>query len=264
MLPAILGLGTAGLYATSASLLLHRLQKRDGAKGIALAPAVLAVLLHAWLLTGDIFQAGGIDLGFFNALSLTGWLVVCMMLLMALRQPVENLGIGLLPIAALVICTKLLFADDTEGSVLSLGVQLHVLFSVTAYGMLALAATQSLLLALQNARLHQHHPGGIVRALPPLALMEILLFRMIGAGFLLLSLSLITGFIYIDDLFAQSLVHKTALSIAAWCLFAVLLGGRLRYGWRGKIAVRWTLSGFSLLILAYFGSKLVLELLLNR
>jgi len=269
MLPAILGLGSAGLYAASAGLLLYRLQHRDDdtqrSKRLALTLAALAVALHAWLLASDIFRVGGIDLGFFNALSLVGWLVAGMLVTLALRQPVENLGIGLLPLAALGVVVELLFTQrGGAASPLELGVKMHALFSVTAYGLLALAATQALLLALQNARLHAHHPGGFLRALPPLALMETLLFRMIGAGFVLLSLSLLTGFIFVEDLFAQHLVHKTALSLAGWGVFAALLTGRLLRGWRGRQAVRWTLTGIVLLILAYFGSKLVLELLLGH
>ncbi|MEQ1638294.1 MAG: cytochrome c biogenesis protein CcsA, partial [Methylococcales bacterium] len=94
--------------------------------------------------------------------------------------------------------------------------------------------------------------------------MESLLFQMIGTGMVFLSVSLISGFIFIENLFAQHLVHKTVLSILAWIIFTGLLFGRLRYGWRGKTAVKWTLSGFILLLLAYFGSKLVLELILHK
>jgi ABC-type uncharacterized transport system permease subunit len=89
--------------------------------------------------------------------------------------------------------------------------------------------------------------------------METLLFRIIALGYILLSLSLLSGVTYIDDIFAQHLVHKTVLSFAAWVVFAILLWGRWRFGWRGRTAVRWTLSGFGVLMLAYFGSKLVLE-----
>lgn len=265
MLPAILGLGSAGLYATSATLLYRRLSKREKQpkRGLVLFLAGLAALLHAWLLSQVILTPAGVDLNFFNALSLAGWLITTIMLIIAIRQPVENLGIGLFPATALIVCLELGFSDPHTISGLSLGVQLHILFSVTAYGMLALAATQSLLLAFQNARLHKHQPGGLIRALPPLALMESLLFQMIGAGFALLSLSLLTGFLYVDDLFAQRLVHKTVLSIGAWLFFATLLSGRQLYGWRGKVAVRWTLSGFGLLLLGYFGSKLVMEMLLS-
>jgi ABC-type uncharacterized transport system permease subunit len=94
--------------------------------------------------------------------------------------------------------------------------------------------------------------------------MESLLFQMLGAGIVFLTISLVSGFLFIEDLFAQHLVHKTVLSILAWVIFTGLLMGRRRYGWRGQTAIQWTLIGFVLLLLAYFGSKLVLELILHR
>jgi ABC-type uncharacterized transport system permease subunit len=94
--------------------------------------------------------------------------------------------------------------------------------------------------------------------------METLLFQMIATGLAFLTVALISGFVFIDDLFAQHLVHKTVLSIIAWIIFSGLLVGRVRYGWRGSIAIQWTLIGFVLLLMAYFGSKLVLELILKK
>jgi ABC-type uncharacterized transport system permease subunit len=90
------------------------------------------------------------------------------------------------------------------------------------------------------------------------------MFRLIAAGFGLLTLALITGFVFVTNLFTQNLVQKTVLSIIAWVLFGVLLFGRLRFGWRGRSAVRWTLSGFGILAVAYFGVKFVLEYLLGQ
>ena len=123
---------------------------------------------------------------------------------------------------------------------------------------------QAALLAIQDRHLHNRQPGGFVRSLPPLQTMESLLFQMIAIGFTLLTLALITGSLYLDDIFARHLAHKTILSIAAWIIFATLLWGRYHYGWRGRKAIRWTLGGFFMLMLAYFGSKLVLELVLKR
>jgi len=123
---------------------------------------------------------------------------------------------------------------------------------------------QAVLLAIQDHQLHNRHPGGFVRSLPPLQTMEVLLFEMIGAGFLLLTLALISGIVYLDNMFAQHLAHKTILSIAAWLVFGTLLWGRFRYGWRGRTALIWTLSGFVVLMLAYFGSKAVIELILSK
>ena len=104
----------------------------------------------------------------------------------------------------------------------------------------------------------------MLSAFPPLAVMERLLFQLIGAGFALLSATLLTGVVFVEDLFAQHLAHKTVLSIAAWVVFGMLLAGRWRWGWRGRRAVRLTLAGMGLLLLAFVGTKFVLEIVLQR
>ena len=137
-----------------------------------------------------------------------------------------------------------------------------ILLSICAHGVLGLAAMQAILLGFQHRLLHDRQPLRAVRALPPLYVMESLLFRMIWVGFALLTAALASGFVYLENLFAQQLVHKTVLTIAAWVLFGTLLGGHHWAGWRGPTAVRFTLGGFALLVLGYFGSKIVLELIL--
>ncbi len=94
--------------------------------------------------------------------------------------------------------------------------------------------------------------------------MEQFLFQLITAGVILLTLSLMTGFLYVEDLFAQHLVHKTVLSLAAWLVFSILLWGRWRFGWRGRKAIRWTMAGFAVLLLAYLGTKFVIEFVIAR
>jgi len=144
------------------------------------------------------------------------------------------------------------------------GVQLHIFYSILAYSILSISALQSIFLAIQDYQLHHKHPGWALQMLPPLQVMETLLVQMIGIGVILLTASLISGFIFLENIFAQHLVHKTVLSLFAWLIFVALLWGRWQYGWRGKTLVRWNLSGFFILMLAYFGSKLVLELVLKR
>jgi len=119
------------------------------------------------------------------------------------------------------------------------------------------------LLAIQDYHLRNRHPGGFIRSLPPLQTMEALLFEMILAGFILLTMALLTGFTFLEDMFAQHLAHKTILSIIAWLVFGTLLWGRFRSGWRGQKALIWTLAGFLVLMLAYFGSKFVVEMVLG-
>ena len=147
-----------------------------------------------------------------------------------------------------------------------LGIELlaHILLSAAAAGLLSVAAILVLLLAAQSARLRSRRPLGLLAVLPPLESLENAVFHMVLAGFVSLSLSLLSGFLFIQDLFAQHLVHKTVLSLAAWCIFGVLLVGRHRFGWRGRQALRFLLAGYVTLALAYFGSRFVLEALLGR
>ena len=141
----------------------------------------------------------------------------------------------------------------------TLALHLHVVLSVIGAGLLTLAAVQAVTLALQDALLHGKSANRLVQALPPLQTMERALFVLIALGFFLLSLSLLSGLLFVDDMMAQHLAEKTVLSVIAWTLFGGLLWGRWRRGWRGRTAVRWTLAGYGVLILAYFGTKLLLS-----
>lgn len=220
-----------------------------------------AVLLHAAVLVQKFYTFEGLNFGFFNAFSLLGWLIALLLLVTAVSKPLENLAVVILPAAALTLLLEMLFPSHhflPDGS--SPTLQLHILISVIAYSMLSIAALQAIVLAVQDRHLHNNQPGGLIRMLPPLQTMEDLLFQMIALGFVMMSLSLLSGFVYLEDMFAQHVVHKTVLSLISWLFFAVLLWGRWRYGWRGRRALRVTLSGFLSLLLAYFGSKLVLEL----
>ncbi len=264
----VLSVPAIALYLISAGLLSVRLARGDTAPGgriVALALGLVAVLLHGILLHRTLLIPNGVNLGFFNAASLIGWLVATLLMLAALRKPVENLGIVLLPLAAATIALEELFSERHVLHVLGTWqLQVHILLSVVAYSVLTIAMVQAVLLAIQNRHLRNRQPGGFIRALPPLQTMEALLFEMIAVGFAFLTLSLVTGMLFLEDIFAQHLVHKTVLSIVAWIVFAILLWGRWRFGWRGRIAIRWTLGGFVLLMLAYFGTKMVLELVLKR
>ena len=256
------------LYLLSAGLLLKRLASGFEAKRstgqIAIASGFFAAILHAIAVYNGVVVDDGLNLSFFLALSFTSWAAATLILFSSLRQPTENLGIAVFPFAALSLLLQ--NSQQTSGALLasaSSGLQLHILISIISYSLLTLAALQALLLAVQNKQLRNRHPGGFIRALPPLETMETILFPLIGIGYVLLSTSIISATPYTPDIFAQHLVHKTILSIAAWVVFAILLWGRWRFGWRGRKAIRWTLSGFVVLMLAYFGSKLVRELILG-
>lgn len=234
-------------------------------KKMPIAVGMGATTLHGLVVYATIITGAGLNLSFFNALSLLTWLGAFLVLIGAITKPVENLGLAILPLAAISAALSLLFpASNAHLNDAKVGLDLHILISILAFSLLNIAAIQAMLLAIQNKHLRNRQPGGFVRALPPLQTMEQLLFQMIGVGFFLQTLSLASGFVFLEDMFAQHMVHKTVLALAAWLFFATLLWGRWRYGWRGKIAVRWTLGGFFMLLLAYIGSKLVFELVLGR
>lgn len=232
---------------------------------VGIALGFLGVLTHGTYLYGKTVVVGGIDLGVFSAFSLISWTILTLLLVSSLTKPVENLGIVLLPLGAIAITIEANY-DSVHLITTSApaGLAIHILVSLLAYSLLTLASVQAVLLAIQDHHLHHRHPGGFIRALPPLQTMESLLFEMIAVGFFLLTLALLSGFTFLEDMFAQHLVHKTILSIAAWIVFGTLLWGRYRFGWRGQKALIWTLSGFVVLMLAYFGSKVVIELILQN
>lgn len=234
-------------------------------KRLLLSLGLLAVGLHAIVLYQTLFAPQGINLGFFNAASLVAWVIVLLLVFTLFRNPLENMVIILFPLAALTIGMEYYFPSERillyeKG----IGVKTHILSSILAYSLLTISTLQALFLAIQDHYLHNHHPGWLIQRLPPLQIMENLLFQTISFGVLLLTLSLFSGFLYLENIFAQHLVHKTILSISAWVIFSILLWGHWQYGWRGRTAIRWCLAGFTLLMLAYFGSKLVLELILHR
>jgi len=257
------------LYATASVMLWRQLSPSPSAVEAATRKlpmfALLALAAHGVLLYASIVTDQGLRLGFFDAASLVAWVAVLVLIAGATRRPLDNLGLLVLPLAALLILPSVLWPESRPVSAeRNLGTEVHVLVSVLAFALLTIAACQSLLLAYQEQRLGRKRPGGLMHVLPPLKTQEQLLFQLIALGFFLLTLSLATGVAFVADMLAQHLVHKTMLSIIAWLIFGVLLWGRRRYGWRGRTAVRLSLAGFIVLGLAYFGSKLVLEIILER
>ena len=226
--------------------------------------ALAALFLHGLALQNNMVSPMGINLGFYNAVSLVSIFIGLFILVAAWRHPVDILAVVFFPIAAVTmlidtfsISNRLLPPGSSQALIF------HILTSIIAYSILALAALQAILLSVQNRFLHAHQPGGIVRLMPPLRYMEVLLFEMIFVGFAALTISLGSGLIFLENMFEQHLVHKTILSIIAWFVFLILLLGHWKLGWRGRTAIRWTLSGFASLMLAYFGSKFVLEIVLT-
>ena len=225
---------------------------------------IVAALCHAAYLYLPLFHQQQLALDFFSASSQIMWLAGLVLLCSSSTHKLENLSLFLLPFITLALVLQLIFSNPNHPTtIVSNGVGAHILSALLAYSMLMIAAIQAILLAYQHKSLHNRKPNILLRTLPSLQGMDKLLFRFISVGLILLSLTLLTGFIYLDDLFGQHVAHKTILSIIAWLVFSALIVGRWRYGWRGITATRWTLSGFTLLMLAFFGTKFVQEYLLT-
>ncbi|WP_439107769.1 cytochrome C assembly family protein [Congregibacter sp.] len=263
---AFLAVIAALLYLAAAGLqLVSSLQHNGNLSRSLIIMAVFALGCHAFLTWHNVYGHNGVNFGFFRILSLIFLGINCACLLALTRRPLQNLLVFLYPLSAVAVLISTLGPETAAREHrVPLGVAAHIGSSVLAYSILTLAAIQAALLAAQDAQLKRRQMGGLLSVLPPLQLMESMLFELIWVGFIALTLSIGTGVVFMEDIFAQHLVHKTVLSIAAWVLFAVLLWGRHWLGWRSQTAVRLTVSGFTVLMLAFLGSKLVLELVLER
>jgi len=254
------------LYLAASGYLLTQLWRRENInQQWLLAFAICGLTFHAIGIQGIIFSPEGFQFGFFKVSSLIFWVINTLVLLSSLKKPLQVLFILLFPLSSLAVMVSL-FAQGPvlPYSYVNEGLASHILLSILAYSLLTIATVQALFLAFQNHQLRHKNPTGLVRLLPPLQTMESLLFETLWLGQLLLTAAITTGFFFLHDLFAQHLVHKTVFSLSAWSIYAILLWGRNRLGWRGNTAIRWTLVGFLALMLAYFGSKLVLEILLSH
>jgi ABC-type uncharacterized transport system permease subunit len=219
------------------------------------------------LLYDSLFAADGMHLGVGNAISLIVWLTVAIYWLGNLFYNVEALQAMVLPVAAVcALLPVLLPATRALPNTELAAFKMHLLISMLAYSLFTIASLHVLLMALLERRLHDGALPVALQKLPPLLTMETLLFRIITAGFVLLTLTLATGILFSEELLGKAMRfnHKTVFGILSWLIFAALLGGRWLYGWRGRVAVRWTLTGFVMLVLAYVGSKFVLEVILGR
>lgn len=232
--------------------------RSDSTLLLLLALAIVAQGLTLGLTTT---AEGAWQLGLGDALSLFLWQCCVVHLLLCLRMPLWHLGSGLWPAAAgSLVLAWWLPLGTASPSELSASLRAHILLSLLAYALLTLAALQTISYAWQDRRLHRgEHP----RHRPPLQVMEAMVFRLLTLGFVLLTTSIATGFLFVENFAAQHLIHKAVLSIIACLLFGLLLLGRSLWGWRGRIAIGWTLGAYASLLLAYFGSKLVLEQILG-
>lgn len=230
------------------------------------AVITLGLVIHAWLLYQVIF-VNGFNLGFFNVLSAISWLTVLIYWVADLKHQLTNLQAFVLPPAAIF---ALLPASNTTNHFLPTTESplflAHIAIALLAYSLFTFATLHALLMTIAERSLHNKPTLIKLPSFPPLMVMETLLFRIIGLGFILLTITLISGMFFSEQIFEKPMQfnHKSIFSIASWLIYGGLLFGRYQYGWRGLKAIRWTLAGFILLLLAYVGSKFILQVLLGR
>jgi ABC-type uncharacterized transport system permease subunit len=237
--------------------------------------AILApFMLHSYLLYTSLFAAAELRFGFSQALSVTLWLTVLIYWAESLIYDVKGMQALVLPLAAVCALLPAFFSGPaTPAYTQTFVFRIHLLVAMLAYSLFTIAALHATLMTVLERRLHGGtHAGpseslaGPWASLPPLMTLEALLFRILTLGFVLLSLTLVSGFVFSEELFGQAarFNHKTVFGVISWIIFAALLVGRHGWGWRGRTALRWTLAGFAALLLAYVGSMFVLEVVLGR
>lgn len=261
----LLAVLAAGLYITGAGR--QWLTAKGTAtpdRGLLLGTTGAAALCHLASLATTMVTEQGLNLAMFQVGSLISLVIVLLLLFSAWRKPVDNLFIGLLPLAAVVSLLAAVLPHKVLMTDMSYALVWHILLSVLAFSLFTIASVQAVLVMLQDHQLRQHQTRGLLRSLPPLQTMDALLFEMIWLGMILLSAAFAIGWPVVVDLKGQHLVHKVAFATIGWAVFATLLFGRYRFGWRGPVAGKWTLTGTGFLILAYFGSQFVLEYILAR
>ena len=270
-MPSLLVSALVFLCYSALSLAFWRAQSRgegDILSRGAIGHVVLLPLgLHGYLLWQQVFSEWGFDFGLWHALSLISWLTLLVYWVARFFYPLGCLQALVLPLAALVSALPGLFPSVHVLSNTNLWTfQAHIGVAMLAYSLFTIAVFHAVLISQVEKHLHRASLPRILRNLPPLLTMETLLFRMIGIGFVLLTLTLASGMLFSEAIFGKAwqFNHKVLFGFMSWGVFATLLWGHLFYGWRGRIAVRWTVGGFALLLLAYLGSKFVLEILLGR
>jgi len=260
------------LVYTVLSLIFLRAQLAGTASTLNRGPiknaVLLPLLLHGYLLYDTLWFGGALNLGLVNALSLILWLTLLVYWLANFFYPLASLKALVLPLAGLCAMLPLLF-PNTRSIVpqpTSWAFDGHVLAAMLAYSLFTIAVLHAGLMSLAERNLHKARAPGLLSDLPPLLTMETLLFRIIGVGFALLTITLVSGSIFSEQIFGRAwqFNHKVLFGFISWAVFGVLLVGHHFYGWRGRTAVGWTMSGFGFLLLAYIGSQFVLEVILHR
>ncbi|MCY3566435.1 MAG: cytochrome c biogenesis protein CcsA [Gammaproteobacteria bacterium] len=258
------GIFAASFYGLAFALQLRRLRGGGNTRPLVLGCGLVAVLAHAVSAWEIVRLPDGYHFGITQISTLIALAISLLVLGSSLRKPLDNLFLGLFPLAIATILLSLTTGSNFPSTSLDPASGGHVLLSVLAYGFISIAALQAVFLSWQNHQLKHGHAGGLLARMPPLQDMEAFLLELLWAGEILLSLAIVTGVFFIDDAWSMDgIIHKSFFTALAWLLFAVLLWGHHRLGWRGTTMIRGTLTGFVLLVVGFYGSKFVLEYVLG-
>jgi ABC-type uncharacterized transport system permease subunit len=257
------------LYLLSAvAFAAHRLPTKAAYGAQLLAAAVVlgvcGLLLHAQILTSEVYAPDGLYFSIAATLSFVGMQMALIALLGSIEPTLRGMAAGLLALAGLASTATWIAPATGSGAQLSWQIQAHIIVSMFAYGLLTVGAIVAVFSLVQDRRLRAGKLSSASLLFAPLETTEKLLYGVAAGGFVALLIAVTSGFMFVDNLFAQHLVHKTVLSLLALVLFGILVTGRQFAGWRGKRAVYLYLWGFFILCLAYFGSRYVLEQVLGR
>ena len=259
--------GIVALLFYAGTLALQRQTINNGALRSSTRPGTLwagfiGVSAHLCSAGTLIYRDTAYHFGLIEISSLIFALIRLLTLLSNMRRQASGLILAAAPLAMLSILLSLSIRSTYPPQHIEEGIAAHVIFSIVAYSLFSIAAVQSLFLAFQNHQLKHHHVARVMRWFPPLQDMERLLFELLWTAQILLSLAIVAGFVFISDIGAQGLPHKMFFSLLSWAVFAALLIGRHRLGWRGNTAIKGTLTGFAFLLVGFYGSKFVLEYIL--
>jgi ABC-type uncharacterized transport system permease subunit len=269
-LTVVPGLVAVAFYAISSSLALHQLHDKDvsGNKPPKRIPFLLlgwaAAICHTWSLWQLMVAPTGVALGLFpiaSAISLFGVLLV---LVSSLYRPLEWVSIMVFPATIILLIPALFLHAGYVSQPFPHGIAAHIVLSILAYAVMTIACCQSILIMIQHRQLKRGNLRGLLRLLPPIQTMESMLFELIWGGVILLTFAIITGLFYVKNLVEQHLAHQTVLTLVAWLIFALLLGGRHFLGWRGITAGRLTVAGFIMLLVAFFGTQVIIDLIYHN
>lgn len=226
--------------------------------------ALIGLAAHTSELASELLVEGMLQMSLLNSISVCVWMTISVILVSSLTKPIHNLFTFFMPAGSIFLLIGLFAPQLASPKTYSAGMLVHIFVSLLAYSVIIVATLQAILVNIQTNHLHRHEfDNRLTSILPPLQSMERLMFEWLMVGFVLLTAAIVTGGLYVENLLAQHLIHKTVLTLIGWGFFATLIFGHFYLGWRGQYASRLVYFGFGFLLIAFLGSKFVLEYLVQ-